>query len=374
MEHWFWNLRNRCLVIFKDDWDNTYEHSWQKTFHLGRARRLTKATGVGREVPPDVRKYADRGPRLGNDANHPMSTATSDLLQHFLSCPDASQSDSLLERLLSEYAEPVIQRIVSSKVRGPASEDVQHDVLVDLIARLHYVKRFGADTSIADFSAYSAVAAYHGCRQHYRQSFPERYRLANRVRYVLVRHPHFTIWKTSGGAWVCGKREQSIENTIHRPAARKTARLVETILEDISEPLPFELLLERLGENDDFRGTQYARQTSTVEARLIQREWIIELWAEIDRLPLPQRISLLLSMRDDDGGSGLILFPMLGVASLRQIAVRLAMPAEDLARLWGCLPLNDQRIGEHLRLDRQRVINLRKSARERLVRRAPRWS
>jgi hypothetical protein len=75
-------------------------------------------------------------------------------------------------------------------------------------------------------------------------------------------------------------------------------------------------------------------------------------------------------MRDDDGGSVLIFFPMLGVASLRQIAGRLAMPAEDLARIWGCLPLNDQRIGEHLRLDRQRVINLRKSARERLGRRA----
>src|SRR5450755_4236353 len=100
-----------------------------------------------------------------------MSTAAPDLLQHFLSCPDVGQSDSLLERLLSEYAAPVIQRIVSSKVRGPASEDVQHDVLVDLIARLQHVKGSGAWASIVDFSAYSAVAAYHGCRQHYRQSF-----------------------------------------------------------------------------------------------------------------------------------------------------------------------------------------------------------
>ena len=70
-------------------------------------------------------------------------------------------------------------------------------------------------------------------------------------------------------------------------------------------------------------------------------------------------------MRDDTGESGLILFPMLGIASLRQIAARLAMPAEDLARLWGCLPLNDLRIGEHLSLDRQRVINLRRFCAER---------
>jgi hypothetical protein len=277
----------------------------------------------------------------------------------------------LLERLLCEYARPVIQRIVSSKVRGPASEDVQHNVLVDLIGRLHHVKRSGASTCIGDFSAYSAVAAYHGCRQHYRQSFPERYRLANRARHVLMRHPRFALWRTSGGTWMCGHREDGhapLENTITRPAARKTALLVETILADENAPLPFESLLERLGHHDS--GTEKISHPVTVETRLIQREWIRELWSEIDGLPLAQRISLLLSMRDDEGGSGLILFPMLGVASLRQIAVRLAMPAEDLARLWGCLPLNDQRIGEHLRLDRQRVINLRKSARERLGRRA----
>ncbi len=294
-----------------------------------------------------------------------------DLLQHYLDCPDVRQADCLLERLLCEYARPVIQRIVSSKVRGPASEDVQHNVLVDLIARLHHVKRSGASTCIGDFSAYSAVAAYHGCRQHYRQSFPERHRLASRARYVLLRHPRFALWKTSGGTWICGHREEGhgpLENTITRPAAHKTSLRIEAILTEESLPLPFETLLERLGHHDS--GAQNISHPVTAETRLIQREWIRELWSEIDRLPLPQRTSLLLSMRDDDGGSGLILFPMLGVASLRQIAVRLAMPAEDLARLWGCLPLNDQRIGEHLRVDRQRVINLRKSARERLERRA----
>jgi hypothetical protein len=304
-----------------------------------------------------------------------MSTAAPDLLEHFLCCPDVGQSASLLERLLSEFAAPVIQRIVSSKVRGAASEDVQHDVLVDLIARLQQLKRSGALTSIGDFSAYSAVAAYHGCREHYRQSFPERYRLANRVRYVLVRHPRFAIWKTSGGRWVCGKRAYGhapLESTFNRPAARKTAGLVESVLEEADAPLPFDALLEELAGRYGVRGTLSIAQTVTVETRLIQREWIRELWTEIDQLPLPQRISLLLSMRDDDGSSGLILFPMLGVASLRQIAVRLAMPAEDLARLWGCLPLNDHCIGEHLRLDRQRVINLRKSARERLGRKVSR--
>jgi hypothetical protein len=172
------------------------------------------------------------------------------------------QADSLLERLLSEHATPVVQRIVSSKIRGPATEDVQHDVLVDLIARLRHVKRSGASTPIGDFSAYSAVAAYHGCRQHFRQRFPERYRIANRVRHVLARHPRFSIWKTSAGGWVCGRRDCEIKTTIHRPAARKTAQLVESILEEAGASLPFESLLERLAAHCYTRAAQKVHSNS----------------------------------------------------------------------------------------------------------------
>jgi hypothetical protein len=145
--------------------------------------------------------------------------------------------------------------------------------------------------------------------------------------------------------------------------------MVERILELSNTPLAFEDLLAHLSaaQQSVLAATQ---SEASVETRLAQRAWIRELWGEIGLLPLPQRISLLLSMRDDAGNSGLTLFRIVGGASLRQIATGLAMPVEDLARMWGCLPLNDQRIGEHLRLDRQRVINLRKSARERLSRRA----
>jgi hypothetical protein len=280
------------------------------------------------------------------------------------------QSNALLEQLLSEYAAPMIQRIVLSKVPRTVSEDVQHDVLVDLIARLQHMKRSGAWDSIGDFNAYSAVAAYHGCRQHYRRSFPERYRLGTRVRYLLAAHPRFGIWKTSGGTWVCGERERPrVDSKTVRAASRETERMVERILEESNAPLAFEDLLAHLSAAQQ-AGLSMSQAEVSVETKLTQRAWIRELWGEIGQLPLAQRISLLLSMRDDDGNSGLILFPMVGVASLRQIAMGLAMPAEDLAGMWGCLPLNDQRIGEHLRLDRQRVINLRKSARERLSRRA----
>ncbi|MFI5179332.1 MAG: hypothetical protein ACHQO8_12240, partial [Vicinamibacterales bacterium] len=61
--------------------------------------------------------------------------------------------------------------------------------------------------------------------------------------------------------------------------------------------------------------------------------------------------------------------PLTGIATIRQIAEVLDIPALDLAALWSELPLDDTRIGARLKLTRQQVINLRKSARERLSRR-----
>jgi hypothetical protein len=305
-----------------------------------------------------------------------MNTATTDLLEHFLACPDGKQSESLLETLLQDHAWPVINRIVSAKVRRPANEDVQHDVLLDLIARLYSVKRSGGWHTIHDLSAYTAVAAFHGCKEHYRRCFPERYRLRAHLRYLLSRHPRFSVWKTAAGVWVCGRRgTPALHSDAPPTASRKTSRLVESILEELSEPLPLEDLLDQVcrhfgvTDTSDSLSDAAPSSESDVESRLTRRDWIRELWGEIGQLPLPQRISLLLSMRDDDGNSGLILFPMVGIASLRQIAATMDMPARDLAGIWSCLPLDDHRIGAHLRIDRQRVINLRKSARERLVRR-----
>ena len=86
-------------------------------------------------------------------------------------------------------------------------------------------------------------------------------------------------------------------------------------------------------------------------------------------LPLRQRIALLLSLRDSEGSSVLYLFPMTGVTSILEIAKSLDIPAEDFADLWSKLPLEDNGIAERLGIARQQVINLRRSARERLARR-----
>jgi len=78
---------------------------------------------------------------------------------------------------------------------------------------------------------------------------------------------------------------------------------------------------------------------------------------------------LLLSLRDANGRGVLTLLPLTGIASIRQIAEALAMSAEKLATMWNELPVEDAIIAASLGVTRQQVINLRKCARARLLRR-----
>ena len=59
----------------------------------------------------------------------------------------------------------------------------------------------------------------------------------------------------------------------------------------------------------------------------------------------------------------------LGVATFREVAAALEIGPEELAELWNRLPLEDLEIAARLGLDRQQVINLRSTARQKLARR-----
>jgi hypothetical protein len=102
---------------------------------------------------------------------------------------------------------------------------------------------------------------------------------------------------------------------------------------------------------------------------MVDGERLRELWQELQQLPVRQRIALLLNLRDAEGQGMIASLPLTGVATMRQIAAVLEMPAAELAALWRDLPLDDQRIALRLQLTRQQVINLRKSGRDRLARR-----
>lgn len=102
---------------------------------------------------------------------------------------------------------------------------------------------------------------------------------------------------------------------------------------------------------------------------LERRSHLERLWGEIRQLSPQQAAALILNLRDGEGRGAVALLPLTGVATMRDIARTLEMPAERFAEIWNRLPLEDSAIAESLGVSRQQVINLRKSARERLARR-----
>jgi len=95
-----------------------------------------------------------------------------------------------------------------------------------------------------------------------------------------------------------------------------------------------------------------------------------QIWREALDLPLRQRLALPLNLRAPEGGDALRLLPETDVAAKDEIAEALEMPLAELVALWEALPLDDATIASWLGVTRQQVINLRKSARQRLGRRA----
>ncbi len=304
-----------------------------------------------------------------------------DILRQFLDSSDREESERLMERLVQEQAAPIVERVVLSKIRAAIAEDVRSEVIADLISRLRELKDSSDRETIRDFRAYSAVAAYHGCDKYYRRAFPQRYRLENQLRYLLGKHVRLAIWVAPDGEWICGNkarnkgspRLESLEKTDSSWASsREASRLVERILEESSAPLPFNDLVERvakhwrISDKHVVRGLDLANQAPSVETKLTQRAWLKRVWSEIGGLPRTQRISLLLNLRDERGEAALTLLPVTGVASLAQIAAAVEMSVDELTRVWKGLPLDDLRIAARLGLNRQRVIDLRRSARQRL--------
>jgi hypothetical protein len=100
-----------------------------------------------------------------------------------------------------------------------------------------------------------------------------------------------------------------------------------------------------------------------------KRIFLQRVWEEAQLLPPVQRAALLLNLRDDGGRGCIALFPAVGIATMRQLAVALEMPIEKFAELWNQLPLDDATIAGLFNLTRQQIINARKAARERLARR-----
>jgi hypothetical protein len=314
------------------------------------------------------------------------------LLEDFLRADDTEAGEQRLADLMSN-ADTIIERELRRKLiswtgRAPEAdlEDMASQVRVDLLARFRQLKAPGGASPIANVPAYIASAAHHAAHAHLRSRFPQRHRLKTKLRYLLSTESRFAIWEADRD-WLCGlsdwrgraaaKPEQMERWNDARRHSDPDAQ-VAAILERVGAPLPLDDLAGMLAEVWGVSGrvaslddiAPIATGAHQDPAALFERRvWLERLWTEIRELPVNQRAALLLYIRLEDGSSAMFLFPVMGVASMRQIAAALEMPADALAAIWNALPLDDLATAAHLGVSRQQVINYRKSARERLIRR-----
>jgi len=333
------------------------------------------------------------------------------VLLPYLRARDETAASAALEQLICESAQPVARQIIRSKLRvGQSSNrdvsddeaaDLAGEVTLKLVARLRELKSDPLAKAVNSFRGYVAVTAYHACDEYLRKKYPRRNSLKNQLRYVITHSVGFAVWEGDEGDLLCGLtawKDQS-SGAVNRSRMHETLDkfsrsyktkssprdLLAAIFDRAGGPLLLDDLVSLVAELWQIRDlaspiisidrdpavvlSTEAESRDGLDARMDQRSHLEKLWIEICELPLRQRLALLMSLRDSSGRGVLTLLPLIHIASLRQIAELLAMPAEKLASLWNQLPLDDATIAESLGVTRQQVINLRKCARERLWRR-----
>jgi len=315
------------------------------------------------------------------------SRVADQVLDRYLAAQGAGESEELGDLLISR-ASPIVRKVVFWRISESRSdaEDVCAEAILDLMQRLQRYKKEEKGPAIEHFSNYAAATAHHACDRYLRRKNPERWRLRNRVRYVLEHDTKFAVWRNSLGVWLCGLaiwKHQEEAGEI--PASggfseRGTPSLHEFtshLIRKSSAPLQLNDVIElasrvvdvpfTIGDSPD--ESELADSKMTADLELENRRYTAEMWKEIQDLPQRQRFALLLNLKND--ATDLLL--VTGVASFKEIASALEMRPEQLASLWNKLPLEDAEIAQMLTCTRQQVINLRMAARKRLANRLSGW-
>jgi hypothetical protein len=327
----------------------------------------------------------------------------------------AGQAESLVQEV-----EPVVRGIIRRKLHvtlDPADGRRENQNALELFGDVWVKLLQQSHDNIRSARSYAAVITYHACSEYFRDKYPARSSLRNRVHYFLTHHPQYAVWDHEEGDLVCGfaiwrdrktdpappqKLSDQVPEQRAKPVERMTPSdwdsLFDSIFETLGAPAPLDEMVNALaplvGSVDaveaekkqeeegqrDVLADAPSRELSP-EDRLRVRLQLQRLWIEILQLKPRQRFAYLLNPTDAE----IEVFPNNGIASIVEIGRSLAITAgqfellsmdlpvellpgydQRFACVWNCLPLSDKLIAKLLEATPQQVINLRKVARERL--------
>jgi len=312
------------------------------------------------------------------------------LLEPWLLADEEAAEERLAD--LIEQAEPIIRRVVAKRLAGSWDDidDVCSEARLELLLYLRRMKAEPGGRAIGEFSAYVATLATHTCHHYFRRRRPGLARLRKQIRHLLEHDSAFCLRQDNAALSRWPEKlprayPHSVEG-MHGSAEgiqgdRDLGVLLERILESAGGPVAFETLFDMvaalwriapdpMASSDRVDPENVPAPTAaTAEFAIDQRRSAADLWREIRALPRPQRVALLFSLRDGPGNSVLYVFPLLGIASLGEIAAALEIGQPELENMWSGLPCDDNTIGRLLGCPRQQVINLRMAARKRLANR-----
>ena len=306
-----------------------------------------------------------------------------------------------LARLNAEEIEPTIRRGLGYKpgFSRPELDELYNDIQLRLLKRLRALKQDPAGNQIVNLRGYVATVTRNTCDEYLRQRYPLRRSLRDKVRRHLLTHSEFALWEDKEHNWLAGLSGWQVQKLKEEPGELQERlknewqsvdvqrldprELLTTIFRVARGPIELDALTELIaglwGIEDRPAESLDAVTNAAVDeqpgadinpATIIERRQSLQLlWREIGQLPRRQRVALLLNLRNPNGINVITLLPATGVATFEQIAQTLEIPANEFEQLWAQLPLDDLYLAGYLGATRQQVINLRKTARERLHKR-----
>lgn len=324
---------------------------------------------------------------------------------------DETDTEAALADLITEQIQPTIERTLRAKLhvtlRSNDFNQTNQDALellseikLQLISELGRLKSDSNGKIIYNLGGYVTSVTINSYRQFLRAKYPLRQQLRNKLRYLLTHHPKFAFWENECGEWLCGfeqnkKHETAqslkaetiqaeIAETVNRNNLRESDKVIDlltVIFEYSKAAIPFSELISIVAEIHGIKDRnealdseissmeeKFAASEDKIQTKIEQQEHLKKVWAEVCHLPLRHRLALLLNLKDKQGDAVIFLFPLLRIASIRQIAEALEISPDEFASVWNELPWDDLKISEFMNLTRQQVINLRQSARMRLTR------